>query len=140
MNGIHKDQQGVVIVEIALFMAIFSVIIVELISFTAIAGASVQLSNALRIGEQFAVKQPTNTSGITQAVQNATSLPSQSVTSTATTFCECNGSSASCQSSCNGTMATFVTITAGYNVPLILTYPGLSNPFPLNKSVSVRVQ
>ncbi len=140
MRRLYSDEGGVVIIEMALFMAAFSIVLVGLISFTAIAGASVQLSDALRAGEQFALKQPTNTSGITYTVENATSLPPSNVTSTATTFCECNGVSATCQSSCSGTMATYVTITAGYSVPLVLTFPGFSNPYPLNKSVSVRVQ
>ena len=139
-DGIVSNQQGVVLVEMALFMAIFCVILVGLISFGSIAGASVQLSDALRVGEQFALKQPGNTKGITDAVEGATSLPSSSITSTATTFCECNGSSATCGSSCSGTMATYVTITAGYSVPLVLAFPGLANPLPLNKSVTVRVQ
>ncbi len=140
LSKLRKDQQGVVAIEMAFFLLAFSFMVIGVINFGLIVSASVQLSEALRTGEQFALFQPSNTSGITQTVQNATSLPSQNVSSTATTFCECNGLSASCQSSCNGTMATYVTVTAAYSVPLIISYPGLSNPYPLNKSVSVRVQ
>lgn len=140
MLQLYKNQQGVVSIEMGILLMFFSFMLVGIIDFGNVMGSTVQLSNALRIGEQVAARQPTNTNGITQSVKSATSLPSQNVSSTATTFCECNGTSATCGSTCSGTMASYVTVTAGYNVPLLLNYPGLSNPFPINKSVSVRVQ
>ena len=87
----------------------------------------------LRAGEQFALGQPSNSSGIA-TVQNATTLPpSKKATATVTIFCECDGVPASCASSCNSGLATFVTIKAAYSVPLLISYPTIPNPFPLTK-------
>ena len=135
----HKRQKGVAMIEMALFMAGISIMIIGLIDFGSIMAADIELSNSLRVGMQVAMAQPTNSSGITQSVKGGSTLPSSSVTSTTSTFCECDGSGVSCSFSCGGTMATFVTINASYNVPLLMTYPGF-NSFVLNKTVSVRVQ
>jgi len=134
-----ENQKGVAIIEMALFMAGLSIMIVGLIDFGSIMAADIELSNCLRVGTQVAMAQPNNSSGITQSVKSGSTLPSNSVTSTSSTFCECDGAGVSCGFSCGGTMATFITINASYNVPLLMTYPGF-NSFTLNKTVSVRVQ
>ncbi len=135
-----RHQKGNAAIEMAVFLPVFSFVLIGLIDFGAVTRDALQLSSAVLAGEQFAVNQPSNTSGITSAVQHATSLPAQKIAATATTFCECSGIAVSCQSQCRGTLATYVTVSASYNVPTIINYPGRPNPYPLNKSVSVRVQ
>jgi Flp pilus assembly protein TadG len=137
---LHKNQQGVTAIEMALILPIITFLVIALIDFGATTKASVELSGALRTGEQFAVGQPSNISNITSVVKNATTLPSRKVAVTTATFCECDGISGACGSTCNSGLATFVTIKAAYSVPLLISYPTIPNPFPLTKTVSVRVQ
>lgn len=136
----RRGQNGIAMVEMALFMTIFVFMLIGLMDFGKIMNASVELSNGLRAGLSIALSQPNNSSGITYAVQHGSTLPSANVTSTNSTFCECDGSSIACNGVCGGTMATFITVNAGYSVPLLLTYPTLGNSFSLSKSVSIRVQ
>ena len=135
-----NNQEGVIAVEAALIMLAFSMIVVAFIDFSIITGATVELSNSLRVGQQYSLGYSGNSSGIVQAIKNGSTLPANNVSATTSIVCECDGMASACNASCLGTMATFVSMTANYSVPLLFSYPGLSNPFPLSKTLVVRTQ
>jgi hypothetical protein len=136
----RDNQEGVVAIEAAFFMLGFSMMTIALIDYATITTSSVELSNALRIGQQYALSYSGNTTGVTDAIKNGTTLDASSVTASASLSCECAGLTSACNASCSTNMAQFITMNVSYSVPLSLTYPGLSNPFPLSKTLTVRTQ
>lgn len=136
----RDDQEGAVAVEAALFLLGFSMMTVALVDFATITTSSVELSNALRVGQQYALSYSGNPTGITDAIKNGSTLPSADINATASLSCECAGVSSACNASCGTNMAQFITMNISYSVPLSLSYPGLSNPFPLSKTLTVRTQ
>jgi Flp pilus assembly protein TadG len=137
----RMGQKGTAILEMAFFVAGFPLLIMALLDLGSVLDASLELGNALRAGMQVATRQPANSDAVVYTVQNTGTLPPADVLATATAFCECGGVEVACTSTCDsGPMAAFVTITAGYNVPLVFTYPVLPNPYPLRKTLTVRVQ
>lgn len=134
------NQEGAVAVEAAFFLLGFCMMTVALVDYANITTSSVELSNALRVGQQYSLSYSGNTTGITDAIKNGSTLPPADVSATATLSCECNNISSACNASCSTTMAQFITMTASYSVPMSVTYPGLSNPFPLSKTLTVRTQ
>lgn len=133
-----RGQDGVAAVEMALCFVVLLAFLLPMIDVANIAYTGTRLNSAVRTGAQYAMSYPTDTSGIQSVVTQATNLPSASVTATVSTSCECNGAAASCSSSCAGTLATFRTISASYDLPMIMGYPGFANPYPVSKQVVVR--
>lgn len=136
----RENQEGAVAVEAAFFLLGFSMITVALVDYATITTSSVELSNALRVGQQYALSYSGNTTGIANAIKNGSTLPADDVSATATLSCECAGLSSACNAACSPSMAQFITMNVSYSVPLSLSYPGLSNPFPISKTLTVRTQ
>ena len=134
------NQKGAVTVEMGFFMLIFSFLIIGAIDYATVAESSAELSNALRAGEQFALSQPGNSNGITDTIKSGSTLPPGDISASTNVFCECNRQIAICSSTCPGTMSMYVSMSASSRIPLLFTYPGVANPFPVNKTIAVRVQ
>ena len=132
----RHNQCGSLSVEMALFGGMLSLFIIPVVDLGMVLSRSLKLDGALRAGVQYALKYPTDTAGIQGAVTGASGL--SNVSASVSTFCECNGAALSCNGTCAGTLATYRTITASHSSALLLTYPGLANPFVINRSISVR--
>lgn len=140
LRRFKKNQEGAVAIEAAFFLLGFSMMTVALVDYANITTSSVELSNALRVGQQYALSYSGNSTGIADAIKNGSTLPPADVTATASLSCECAGLTSACNASCATSMAQFITMTVSYSVPLSLSYPGLSNPFALSKTLTVRTQ
>jgi Flp pilus assembly protein TadG len=141
LKTFSKDCRGAATIEMALVatsMIVFAPLIMDLAT---VITSSVALGGGLRTGMQFALGQPANTAGITQAVQTASGL-GNGVAVTSSETCDCSGTAVVCSSTCplGGSPAAYVAITAKYSVPTLLPYSGYpQNSFPINKAVTVRV-
>lgn len=131
-------KEGVAGIEMALCFTLLLAFLLPMVDVAQITYTAIRLNSAVRIGAQYAMSYPTDTSGIQSVITQATNLPSASVTADVSTSCECDGVSASCAASCAGTLANFVTVSASYNLPMIMGYPGFANPYPVSKQVVVR--
>ena len=140
MKRLLREEGGVVLIEAAIIMFTFVIIIIALIDFGAILIDSIQINNALRIGEQYIIKNPASSANVVSVINRSTSIPVSQMTASTTTFCECDRVATSCSSTCTGTMATFLNISVSNSVSLFVNYPYLTNPYVLNKSVAVRIQ
>lgn len=134
------NEEGAVAVEAAFFLLGFSMMTISLVDYASITTSSVELSNALRVGQQYALSYSGNPTGVADAIKNGSTLPSGDISATVSLSCECAGLSSACNASCSTNMAQFITMNVSYSVPLSLSYPGLSNPFPLSKTLTVRTQ
>ena len=142
VNAYLRAQEGVAAMELAFFAAIMAFVVPLAIDIANVVNAYISLSGALRAGAQYALTQPSNTSQIQQIVQNASAFGSGATVSSAQ-FCECTGISATCATACPGSGSspyTYLTITASYNVPTLINYPGVASPYPISRSTTIRVR
>ena len=138
-----KDCRGVVTLEFALIALTVIASMPLLWDLSSVANSSTALSGALRAGVQYALTEPTDSAGIINTIQTASSLPANSVTATVAQVCHCSGTVATCGSTCSGgvTQDMYLTITANYSVPTILPFTNYpTNSFPLSSSTSIRAQ
>lgn len=141
-NTFRKDRRGAATIEMALVATTVFAFASLILDLANVITGSVALGGGLRAGMEYALSQPTNTSGITQTIRNASGL-GNGVTVTSSESCSCNGSAIACNSTCplGGKPAAYVAITANYSVPTMLPYNGFAkNSFAISKAVTVRVQ
>lgn len=137
-HRLHRQTEGAAAIEFALITTGLIFIIIPMIDVGQALINSLRIDSALRAGLQYAISEPDDSAGIQSAVQNGTTIASASITPGITTFCECDGTTQTCGTSCAGTMATYKTISATYNMPLLMDYPGFANPYPISRSVTFR--
>ena len=130
-------------VEFGLVMAIFMICLPVMIDFVNSINASIRLSGAIRVGQQYAMLHPSDTSGIETAVKSATNLTASNLTVTTTEACECSGVSAYCGVACSGgaSQAKYLTISTQYQMSSSFgeRYFG-GNPYNINKQITIRPQ
>src|SRR5688572_22134948 len=99
-RSIRQDCQGAVTVEMA-FITVSVMVLLPFIADTAsVISSSMALSGGLRAGQQLALTQPSNTSGITETIRQASGFSSATVTPSE--FCECDGTVSTCGALCVG--------------------------------------
>jgi len=122
--GFRSDQRGGVIVEFAIGVPVLLLLLSGAVDLGLALDQSSTLRSAARAGAQYAMRFPSDTSGISDAVKQSVKFDSSSVTVTSSSFCECpNGGNAnSCaKSDCGGqTPYTFVQVNVSmpYTSPL----------------------
>ena len=113
IHELRRCQDGVASIELAFAATLLTILLLGMIEYASAIHQSVQLQQAARVGAEFAVKYPADSTGIEQAVANATDDNSGNLTVTVTQFCECpDGTSADCTGTCAGGVApdTFVKV------------------------------
>lgn len=143
IQTIRDDCSGAMTIEMALVATATFFIMPILIDITTTISSGINLSGSLRAGAQVALVQPSNTEAIGEAVAVSSGFDASLVTVGTSTFCECDGIAVQCTTTtCSGgtTPSTFMTITADYDTPTYVTYPGGSNPFAITRSTTIRVR
>lgn len=145
------DDGGQSLVEFALTMPLFILILIGMAEIARVAWASIEVSNAARAGVQYAAQSTTSaqdTTGIGLAVSNdGTNLTGLSMKSTSY-YCTCStapnstiaciGALATCPSP--ATILHFVQVTTSATVSPLFHYPGLPSTFNLQGYAQMEVE
>jgi Flp pilus assembly protein TadG len=136
-----RDRSGSTLVEMAFALPVLVFLLGGVIEYGMLMNRASMLENAMWAGAQYAVTQPTDASGIRNAMTSATNLPVATVTATATSFCECpNGTTINCAATCAGPVTPYrmvsLQLTATHQ-PMIGLY-GHMIPASVSRSMVVR--
>ncbi|MBV8520772.1 MAG: pilus assembly protein [Acetobacteraceae bacterium] len=138
----RNDSRGIAALEFALIAPVLSVILVGTADLGMACWEKVAVNNAAWAGAAYAaIHGSSNTSGISNAVSQATGLTSIQASLPLTTFTGCPTlSGVISPPTGNCTANTYMWITASTQYTLMLPYPGFSNPMTITSKVLVRVQ
>lgn len=136
------DENGGPAIEAAVVCLFIATAMPAMIDISTLINGQMKLAGGIRAGEQYALKYPTDTTGITTAVTSGSNLSASDVTVTMTQFCECSGISSPCGGSCGAGVspATYDSITAIYNISSKYNYNASLYPSTISKTIVVRVQ
>lgn len=142
------DRSGVAAVEFAIVVPILLTLTMGVIDFGMYIGTRIELEQALRAGGQFALKDPSDTTTITNAIQGATDLASVTVTIGGLS-CECTGGvSASCKGTATYALcldssapATYMTLSGStiYD-PIFLDLTAFSANMTVQQDLTMRIR
>jgi Flp pilus assembly protein TadG len=147
IHRVHDAGQS--LVEFALTMPLFILILVGTAELARFAWASIEASNAARAGVQFGAQTHTtasDTNGIQAAALNdATNLSGLTATSSHTCFCstaasttiDCPTALTSCPAP--ATIIEYVQVNTSAQVTPLINYPGLPTPFTVQGSAIMEV-
>lgn len=143
LRRFRTRNEASVSVEIAMTSLVMIVIFTGLVEFGLMIRSRMEISSGARAGAQYAIADPDDTAGITNAVQNAVNLKAEEITVTVTRYCECpDGTSIDCSddTTCPAEVRRFVSVEANYDHALVLSYPGVPNPVRVARSAVFRVE
>ena len=134
--------------ELALVLPVLVLLLVVALDFARMFNRSMAVTDAARAGAQWGAQSgafAANVVGMEQAACN--SMADLSCTpgtnTTASSFCQCAGSSGTISCTSPGGCASvqnFVTVTATSTFNTVIAYPGLPSSVPLSASVTMQVQ
>src|SRR5579883_2288378 len=142
MFCIDRRRCGQSLVELALTLPVLILLLVVALDFTRMFNISMEITDAARAGAQWGAQNraaAANLLGMEQAACNSMAdVPcTPGVDTTASSFCQCAGSSGtiSCTSpgSCINVL-NFVTVTATTTFTTVVGYPGLPSAIPMSDS------
>jgi Flp pilus assembly protein TadG len=113
-SWLPRSRRGNVAVEFAMIAPVLGVVATGLFEYGSAVNTSAMLRDAARAGIQYATAHPTDAAGIQQAVLGSLGVRPGDVDVKVGTFCECNGGTATCGSTCpDGSLAdVFVAVSA----------------------------
>ncbi|HXQ51702.1 MAG TPA: TadE/TadG family type IV pilus assembly protein [Stellaceae bacterium] len=139
------SRSGAAAVELGLVAPMLVGILLPMVDLGMGAYNKMRVQNAAEAGAQYALEHGYNSSSITTAAQNSTSLGT-GVTVSPSQACNCInsgviGPSVTCGAACSdgSTAGTFVTVNTQSTYTLLISYPGLTNPMTLRGLAVVRV-
>jgi Flp pilus assembly protein TadG len=122
LRGFGGDRRGATAVEFAVTLPLFLIVVSGVIDLGFALNQSSSLSNAARIGAQYAMRFPTDADGIKDAVQKAVTYDAASLTISTELTCKCaDGTPAACTDTCSGTPPNAyvsVSVSKTYSSPL----------------------
>lgn len=139
-----KDRSGVTAVEFAIIAPVMVLIFICMADLGIGVYTDMQVNNAAQYGTEYALTKGYDSTAISSAVKNSTSLSSATVSPTE--FCGCPSSSGvvsnSCSATCSdgGKAGTFVQVAVSNTYTTMLRYPGLPSSFSLTAKSTVRLQ
>lgn len=140
-RGFRQNQRGAMSVELALIGSALFFAALPLSDLISSVYNSQQLVSATRAAMNYALKHPDDTAGIEGAAQNnAGSMDTEKMSVSTSTFCECGGSSYSCNNVCAYGMQEYLTVSATYTQTLMIDYPGYGQEVPITKELTVRTE
>lgn len=141
-SGLGPAQNGSSLVELALLVAVFVLLLAGSVDLGQACYVAIELSAAANAGAQYGTLAPTNTSGMQKAaLLNATNL--KGLSSSASWGCECSdGSSASASCaiipSCSSSKVRYVTVTTSLTYMPALIFPGVPSSLALKGNARLR--
>lgn len=133
-----RDDRGTLAVEFGLMAPLFLILIMAVADFGI---GALELSNirgAARAGLQAVLSDPGDTNTAASVAETAAPLAEVSVAA----VCVCpGGTEIACGETCAaGAPRRFVTVTVTRDLPLLVPWPGVEDPFPLSGTARARVQ
>jgi Flp pilus assembly protein TadG len=149
--GAVRDSSGQSLVELALILPVFVLLILGAVEFGQLAYAAIEVSNAARAGVQYGAQSGATAADIggmeSAAINDGSNV--SGLSATATEFCSCSNaastpvacSTAATACPANGARAlTYVQVDTTATVTPMVHYPGLSSGFTLNGQAIMRVE
>jgi Flp pilus assembly protein TadG len=148
LSRYQRRQRGQSLVELALILPVLILLLLVALDFARMFNMSMAVTDAARAGAQWGAQtraNAANTLGMEQAACNSMAdFPcTPGTNTTATSFCQCAGSTAIISCTNPGgclNVQNFVTVTANATFSTVVAYPGLPSSVPLNASVTMQVQ
>jgi Flp pilus assembly protein TadG len=143
-----RRQGGSAMIELALIMPMFTLLLAGAADFARIAYASIEISNAARAGVQYGM-QNRNTALDLTGMQTAATNDAADVaamTATASENCVCtSGTAVTCANAATtcvspGRILQYVTVNTTAKLTTLFQYPGLPKNLTLNGQATMRVQ
>jgi Flp pilus assembly protein TadG len=134
---------GSSLIELALFLPIFLLLLVGTIDFGRGYYANIEVTSAAEAAAWYGVQQPADTSGI-KAAATLDAADVNNLTTTVVTGCECSDGTSvqqGCTSpptSCSATVVNYVQVTTNATYTPIINYPGIPSSFALQGSARMR--
>ena len=146
LSRLWRGNSGVASVELALFAPFLVLLLIAMTDYGLAWTRQMALANAVRAGTQYAmIRRPVqgDVTGIHQKVLDAAPADLGGAPQV-TFFCECPSGQAvaDCNPASCGAgidLRHYVTVTLEEDYPLILTYPGISNPISLENTATIRL-
>lgn len=140
LHHFWQDTKGAAAVEMAGVGVFMTLMIAPVIDLADVTYTSLKLGAAVDSSILYATKNPSDTAGMETIVQRVSSLDATKLNVDAQNFCECDGGVVACNAVCKDGIEKYMTINASFARPLMLSYPGISNPYPLSRERTVRVE
>ncbi len=139
------DEIGQAVIELALMLPIFVLLLVGGAEFGRLAYASIEVSNAARAGVAYGAQNHITASDATGMQQAATNDGANvsGLSATGTHFCSCsNGTASTClPTDCAGALIVeYVQVNTSASVNPLFYYPGLPRIFTLTGQAVMRVE
>lgn len=141
-----RSDSGSSLIELALMMPIFSIILIGSAEFARLAYASIEVTNAARAGAQYG-GQTHGTAADSTGMQNVAAAAGPNVTNmqaTAATYCTCSdGTSITCTdagTTCNARITEYVQVNTSASITSIFRIPGLPSTYTLTGVAVQRVE
>ncbi|HEV7265132.1 MAG TPA: TadE/TadG family type IV pilus assembly protein [Falsiroseomonas sp.] len=107
-------RAGTATLEFAIVAPVLVAILVGLMDWGLAVESRLRLQTAARAGAQYAITSPTDTAGITAAVQAAAPDFASLSTSSTGIWCECGGTATACTNSCLAGMQRFLRVDVSH--------------------------
>ena len=141
-----KNDSGVAAIEFAVLGAVLCLIVVGVGDLGLAFYSNMQVQNSAQAGAQYAAVHGFNSTNVSNAVTNATSVSGITATPAPTQFCGCvtgnTMATATCGSVCaNGmTAGTYVSVSAARTYSTLISYPGFPASYSQTATSTVRIQ
>ena len=139
------DESGQALVELALAMTIYFLLIVGAVEFARLAYVGIEVSNAARAGAGYGAQShitDTNTTTI-KSIALADAPDLTTMTATASTLCKCtNGVAITCSNAsttCSARVVTYVQVNTSVTIQPVFHLPKLARSYTLTGQAIMRV-
>ena len=145
--GVLQRSDGDGMIELALMMPMFTLILAGAADFARIAYASIEVSNAARAGIQYGMQNLNTMSDLTGMKNAATNdaVDVSAMTATASDYCVCtDGTTVTCANAGTKCIAParilhYVQVNTTAKLNTLFNYPGLPTTLTLNGQATTRV-
>jgi Flp pilus assembly protein TadG len=144
----HADRslgcRGTVALEFALLLPVLVLLLVGVTDYGMAVYLRTSLESAARVALQYAIRNPADTTGITNAAVQAAKLDTAGITVVPSQLCGCPETptvTAACPVTCAGSKDrgfSSVTVTATFTP--ILPYPGIPSTIPMSGTAIMRTR
>jgi Flp pilus assembly protein TadG len=143
LTALRRCRRASVMVEVGLIAPVVGILAVGLFEYTAATYQGMQMRSAARAGMEYAMKFPSDTAGIQQAVVGAGQVSATDLTVTVTQFAECpDGTPAATTDTCaDGKLSNvFLRLALAQPAKSILTSSNLIDGYSVGASTVMRVR
>ena len=143
IHGLIACERGNMLVELGFAASLLAVTILGLVEYAAVTNQSIKISNAARAAVEYAVHNPSDTPGITDAAVKSGDLAAATLSVAVNQFCECPDTGAvECADTCaDGSVNnSFVTVTLSQPAESFLEAGGIMAGRTLQGSATLRTR